>query len=370
MKFPFRLYAPEGGDGGSGGGGNGGAGGSAGAGAGGAASASGGSGTLLSGSPGNGQGSGAASGSGGAAGAPGSGAGPGGAAGASGAQGGNQGGAGSNSPWFVNLYGADGKIDPKKFDALPDHLKAHKDTFAKYQTVEALLGGMGNLANLAGKKGLEPLPKDAPAELVAERQALMRKLNNVPEKPEGYGIKKPDGLPDDQWNGEYVGGVLGILHKHNASPELVQELTKFDGEFAQKLRQGGESAQAQAMAKEKETLQTEFGADFGRKINLAARAAKTLGLDPENDPMFKTAAGVKAMLKVAEMVSEDRLVSGEGSGDMGKSDREKALDIVNNPANPLYKAFHEADHPQHQHAVETRSAFNKRWHESQRRKAS
>lgn len=236
--------------------------------------------------------------------------------------------------------------------------------------MEALLGGMGNLANLAGKKGLEPLPKDAPAELVAERQALMRKLNNVPEKPEGYGIKKPDGVPDDQWNGEYVGGILGVLHKHNASPELVQELTKFDGEFSQKLRAGGEAAQAQALNKERETLKTEFGAEFGKKISLAARAAKTLGLDPENDPMFRTAAGVKAMLRVAEMVSEDRLVSGEGGADFGKSDREKALDIVNNPANPLHKAFHDPEHPQHQAAVEQRSTFNKRWHEAQRRKAS
>jgi hypothetical protein len=192
----------------------------------------------------------------------------------------------------------------------------------------------------------------------------------VPEKPEGYGIKKPDGVPDDQWNPEYVGGILGVLHKHNASPELVQELTKFDGEFASKLRAGGEAAQATALNKERETLKTEFGADFGKKINLAARAAKTLGLDPENDPMFRTAAGVKAMLKVAEMVSEDRLVSGEGGADFGKSDREKALDIVNNPANPLHKAFHDADHPQHQAAVEARSTFNKRWHEAQRRKAS
>lgn len=366
MRTIIKLYAPEDGGGGSGGGGNGGAGGSPGAsGAGGAAGTS-----LLSGASGNGTGGSGTGGSGGAGGAPGSGAGSGGTPGASGAQGGGQGSAASGGAWFVGLYGADGKIDPKKFDALPDHLKAHADTFKKYQTVEALLGGMGNLANLAGKKGLEPLPKDAPAELVAERQALMRKLNNVPEKPEGYGIKKPDGVPDAQWNGEYVGGVLGILHKHNASPELVQELTKFDGEFATKLAQGGEAAQAQALTKERETLQTEFGTALPAKINLAARAAKTLGLDPDNDPMFRTAAGVKAMLKVAEMVSEDRLVSGEGGADFGKSDREKALDIVNNPANPLHKAFHDADHPQHQAAVEARSAFNKRYHEAQRRKAS
>jgi hypothetical protein len=361
MRTFFKLYAPEG-DAGGGGGGNGGAGGAAGAGGGAGAA----SGTLLSGSGGNGAGGGAAGAGGGAAGAGGSGAGPSGAAGAAGAQGGNAGAAGAGQPWFVGLYGADGKIDAKRFDALPDHLKAHKDTFAKYQTVEALLGGMGNLALLAGKKGLEPLPKDAPKELQEERAALMRKLNNVPEKPEGYGIKKPDNVPDDQWNGEYVNGILGVLHKHNASPELVQELTKLDGEFAAKLRAGSEAAQTAALAKEGEALKTAFGSDYDKKLSMAQRAAKTLGLDV-TDPMFNKASVVIAMAKVAEMVSEDKLVSGEGSADAGMSDREKALDILNNPANPLHKAYHDADHPQHAHAVEQRSMFNKRWIEAQKR---
>lgn len=227
---------------------------------------------------------------------------------------------------------------------------------------------MGNLANLAGKKGLEPLPKDAPAELVAERTALMRKLNNVPEKPDGYGIKKPDGVPDDQWNGEYVGGVLGILHKHNASPELVQELVKMDQDFAGKLRAGGEAAQAETLKKEGEALRTAFGSDFDKKLGSAKRVAATLGLDVNDPAIGNSSKLIIALSKVADMVSEDKLVSGDGGADFGKGDREKALDIVNNPANPLHKAFHDPDHPQHAAAVEQRSAFNKRWHESQNRK--
>ena len=263
------------------------------------------------------------------------------------------------------MYGADGKIDAKKFDALPDHLKAHKDTFAKYQTVEALLGGMGNLANLAGKKGLEPLPKDAPAELHAERAALMRKLNNVPEKPEGYGIKKPDGVLDDQWNGEYVNGVLGVLHKHNASPELVAELVKLDQDFAGKVRAGGEAAATAALKQEGEALKLTFGSEFDRKLGMAKRAALTLGLDVADPSIGNSSKMIVALAKVAEMVSEDKLVAGDGTPDGGKSDREKALDIINNETNPLYKAYHAPEHPQHAHAVAQRSMFNKRWHESQ-----
>jgi len=352
-----QLYEEASGGAGAGGGGGGG-GNAGGAGAGGGAS-----GSLLSGQGASGAGSGQAGDGGGASGAGPSGVGPSGAAGAGGA-------AGTSAPWFVGLYGSDGKINAKAFDALPDHLKSHKATFSKYQTVEALLGGMGNLANLAGKKGLEPLSKDAPAELQAERTALMRKLNNVPEKPEGYGIKKPDGMPDTMWDGEYVNGVSGILHKHNASPELVAELMKFDSEAAMKKMSGSEAQTAQALEAQRTALKDEFGVKFAEKIALATRAARTLGLDPENNPMFRTAEGVRAMLKVSEMVSEDKLVSGEGAGgNFGGDDRAKALDIVNNEANPLHKAFHDADHPQHAHAVEQRSMFNRRYHEAQKRRS-
>ena len=72
-------------------------------------------------------------------------------------------GVGSTSDsYHSGLWDANGTIDKDKFDSLPDHLKGSKELFAKYDTVDALLGGMQNLANLAGKKGLQPLPEGAP----------------------------------------------------------------------------------------------------------------------------------------------------------------------------------------------------------------
>lgn len=226
---------------------------------------------------------------------------------------------------------------------------------------------MGNLANLAGKKGLEPLPKDAPAELHAERAALMRKLNNVPEKPDGYGIKKPDTVPDEQWNGEYVNGVLGILHKHHASPELVKELVGFDQQAADGMRAKGEAAQAQARDRELATLKQAFGADYEKRLALAARAAKTLDLDVTDPAIGNNAKVIQALARVADMVSEDKLVAGDDSVAPGLTDRERALSIVNDETNPLYKAYHDPEHPQHAHAVRERSRFNQRFHEAQAR---
>lgn len=352
------LYDQASDGGGSGGGAGGG---SAGAGAG----ASGGSATLLSGAGGNGPQGGQVSNGGGDAGASGGGAGPGGAAGAAQPNGGNA--AGTGNPWYVGLYGADGKINAKAFDALPDHLKGHAETFKKYQTVEALLGGMGNLAQLAGKKGLEPLPAGASPELVAERAALMRKLNNTPEKPEGYGITKPEGVPDEKWNGEYVNGVLGVLHKHNASPELVKELVALDQQHAGKMDSTREAAEAAQLKTELASLKEAFGNDFDKKIDLATRAAKSLGLDL-SDPMFRSSKAVIAMVKHAEAVSEDKMVSGDSDPNFGASDRQKALDIVNNPSNPLHKAYQNAEDPQHQAALDKVSAFNASWAKQQKRR--
>ena len=259
--------------------------------------------------------------------------------------------------WFVGLYDSTGTINPAKFDALPTHLKAHKETFAKYKTVDALLGGMSNLAQLAGKKMLARLPTDAPAEVKAERAKLMAELNDTPKTPEGYGFKRPDSIPESQWSEPYVQGIAGILHKHSASPELAKELMAFDAQHAGTMMDGVKTAETAAYAKEATALKEAFGGEYAKKIDLAVRGAKTLGMDI-NDPLFRNHKAVVMMSKFAEMVSEDRLVSGESSANAGMDDRAKALDIVNNPSNPLHKAYHNVEDPMHAQAVETKSRFS------------
>jgi hypothetical protein len=270
-------------------------------------------------------------------------------------------GTGTGDPWFVGLWDKSGKIDAKKYDALPDSLKAHKDLFGKYQTAEAFFHGMVNHQQLASKKGLQPLAPNAPAEVVAERNALMRQLNGAPEKPEGYGVKKPDKMADEHWNGEYVNGMVGILHKHNASPALVKELLEADVAAGEKIRSGYGAQTEQALAKEATTLQEAFGEgdSYTQKLNLAQRAAKTLGLDINDPQLGNSAKFVIALSKVGEMIGEDRMVGGEDKGGTSTSDRAKAIDIVKNPANPLHAAYHNANDPRHDEAVAQHSAFNK-----------
>jgi hypothetical protein len=265
---------------------------------------------------------------------------------------------GTEGPWYAKLYGADGKLDKKAFERLPDHLKGHKDVFSKYDSVEALLGGMGNLATLAGRKALAPLPENAPDEVKAERAALLRSINAVPEKPEGYEFNAPADYPKEYWNPDYANGVKALLHKHNAPPGLAKELLAHTVAIAKGNLARNEQAAAQAAAAEKDAIKKAFGSDYDAKMDKATRAARTFGLDPER--ALASSELAVALSRIGEQISEDRLVSSDGKAGDGMSDRQKARDIVTNSANPLHKAYHNTEDPGHEEALRTVETFNKR----------
>lgn len=278
-----------------------------------------------------------------------------------------------SEPFYIGLYDKDGKLNKDRFDALPEHLKDSKGLFEKYDTFEAMLGGMRNLAQLAGKKGLEPLPEGAPEQLVKERKALLDRVNGVPEEPKGYGLEKPQDYPEDlPWNEERASKYSEIFHKYSAPPQMVQELMAAEIEAAKQEYAGIGERQQAMLAAEREKLQEAYGQNLQPVIDKAIRGLKSMGLTENgnpidaNHPIFNNAVAVQMAAKYAEAISEDRLVSGNTDSSMGMSDREKALDILNNPSNPLHAAYHDAEHPRHDEAVRVRQTLNKRYVERQR----
>lgn len=292
--------------------------------------------------------------------------GAGGGAGAGGAGGGGAGGGGggTGAPVVIKSFregwiGADGKIDKTAYDRLPDHLKPYKETLLKYNTDEELLAAFGNSSSLNGKKGLLPLPDNASDADKAAFQTRLREVLKVPADVKGYGVTKPAETPDEQWNGEYVDGALAIMHQHNASPDLVKALLKFDQDSAKGIFAKSSAAQVEAMKASKQALDQAFGAEAPQKMALARRMAATIGLDP-NDPIVGNHSGVIiALAKMASMVGEDKLISGSAQGGGGgTTDREKAKDIVFNKSNPLYEAYHNDTHGQHAEALARVASYN------------
>lgn len=271
--------------------------------------------------------------------------------------------AGAAEPFYQGLYNQDGSLNHANYDRLPEHLSQYRPTFEKYKTMEALLGGMANMSKMVGKKVVnEPLGADATDDQKAERSEMLRKLNGVPEKADGYGVEYPSDFPEEMRDNERLGSYLDLLHQHNAPPALVKALVDADMQEALKSRDAGAQAKEQSLGDAEKSLKGEWGADYAKNLEQAVRGANTLGLDLSN-PMFAVPEAVKAMAQVAGMVSEDKLVSGNTDGNFGGTDREKALDILNNEANPLHAAYHDVGHPQHAHAVATKSRFTQRYHE-------
>lgn len=270
-----------------------------------------------------------------------------------------------DSPWYSGLYNDKGEINSSSFEKMPEELKPYKDVFSQSKSINGLFMQMANLASLAGKKGLAPLPDGASEQAKADRAALMRQINSVPEKPELYGVKRPDDYPEQMWDDKYAGEVLSVLHKHHASPALVKELFGKEMEYGKGLlaQRQAESEAAAAKYQEdqikllKDTWKSPE--EYAKMTDLANRAFRTVGLDPD-DPAFNNAAAVKMAAFFGSRMSEDKLVSSDTSVQQGGGDNlTKALDIINNKDNPSYVAYHDNTHPLHGQVASTVEALFK-----------
>lgn len=279
----------------------------------------------------------------------------------------------SNQPFYDGWIKDGGKLDKSVYSRLPDHLKPHAEAIlGRYDTLEAMLGGLINANQALGKKGLEPLPPSATPEMKAERDALMRKINLVPEKPEGYGITKPKDWGDKPWDDQFATEAAKIMHQGNVPPDVAKKLLDLNLSRSSELialqQAQRKAVDEQFTAAQKDLLYKQWPneGDFQRNISKAQRMAMTLGLDPQS-AHFNDASMVIAMANFANMVGEDKLVQGESTSALGTSFRAMALDIQQNESNPLYKAFRNQSDPQHGIAVQKVSEYNQKHHASMRK---
>ena len=207
--------------------------------------------------------------------------------------------------------------------------KADVESLSKsYQGLEQLLGKKANAI-------VPPSEKSTPEEVAAYRKAI-----GVPESPEAYNLK-PEQLPEGvTWDDNVAKKAAELAHKHNVPAAAMQEFMKFDMERAALMNQ----AAAQMIETQLETgraeLQAVWGDKMPEKIELARRAAVTAGVDPTSQG-FVDPQVVKAIVNLAEKLSDDKLVAGDQTG--VSSTRARAKDIMTNASNPLYLRYQEGD---------------------------
>jgi hypothetical protein len=204
--------------------------------------------------------------------------------------------------------------------------------------VEALSKSYQGLEQLLGKKAnsiVPPTEKSSPEEVAAYRKAI-----GVPESPEGYQLK-PEQLPEGvTWDESVAKRAAELAHKHNVPAAAMQEFLKFDMERAAMMNQAAATMIDAQLEAGRTELQKVYGDKFGEKIELARRAALTVGVDPASQG-FVDPQVVKAIVSLAEKLSDDKLVAGDQTG--VSSTRARARDIMTNESNPLYAKYQEGD---------------------------
>jgi hypothetical protein len=208
----------------------------------------------------------------------------------------------------------------------------------KGPNVEAILKSYQGMEQLVGRKAqavLPPTEKSTPEEVAEYRKAI-----GVPESPEGYNLK-PEQLPEGiTWDDNVAKRAAELAHKHHIPAAAMQEFMKFDMERAALMNQAAAGMIEAQLEAGRSELQKVWGDKMPEKIELARRAAVTAGVDPSSQG-FVDPQVVKAIVSLAEKLSDDKLVAGDQTG--VASTRARARDIMFNEANPLYARYQAHD---------------------------
>ena len=230
----------------------------------------------------------------------------------------------------------DGTFGDKWLDALPDDAKDYKDTLAKYKSVPDIAKALANANALIGKKLGVPNEKSSPEEVAAFRRAM-----GVPESLEEYNFA-PESLPEGMtWNDDMAKPYAEIAYKHGIPPaamkELVAQHAKTEAFKMEAIQATYEKQRTEAV----QTLQKEWGNDFGKNIGLAKQAAKMAGVDA-NSHGFSDPEVVRGFVRMAQMMSEDKVGRSMGGTEF-LTGTARAKDIMSNPENVWHKRYMEGD---------------------------
>lgn len=251
--------------------------------------------------------------------------------------------------WGKSWVKSDFTLDPAALERLPDHLKGSKEWLSRQRTFEDVLTVAQNAQFLAGKKGLAPLPADAPENIRLERKQLLDTINGVPPKATDYKIERPQEIPEGAWNPKLVEGYSTWAHKHSVSPAAAKELVDMQLGTVKESLAAQADYERQFYVKEEqnfsETIRRE-NIPTDKATQLVQKGAVALGLnlqDPQTQQFLKGANARLMAMRHAIATAEDTTVRTNGSGAGVENPGASADDIVRNPINPLYAQYWNRD---------------------------
>lgn len=251
-------------------------------------------------------------------------------------------------------------LDDSNFQKfIPAELAEHAPMFQNFKGLGDVFKSYVNAQKMVGGEKIV-IPKgtlDTP-----EAWADVFKKLGVPDTPEGYGIKKPDGYPADiPYDEKLDKDFAAFAHKAGLLPKQVAAIHGWHADVVKGMYESTAGANRQALEQGIASLKKEWGADYDKRLDLANRVVKTFGGSPEEVGAFLKAHGnspvmARVMNAVGGMISEEKLVAGHkggGGGAGNASAKSAATDIMTNKDNPWNAAYWDKGHIRHNEAVQT-----------------
>lgn len=213
------------------------------------------------------------------------------------------------TPSSFKLYGEDGKPNADFVNAFPEQYKGARAFFGKYANAEQAAKGLEELQYFAGQKTLTRPAADAPKDVQDAFAARLRAANGAPEKPEDYGIKAPEKMPEGMtWDDATAGEFGKLAYKYAANPEFVKEAIALQTGMVAKQIEAYQEQQAKALQEADSMLTKEFGDKRNQALSRTVQYAQSIGIDINDPAVGNNAKLIIALHKASQQIDESKFI--------------------------------------------------------------
>ena len=232
-------------------------------------------------------------------------------------------------------------------DLIPESFKEDK-SLNNFNNMEDLLKSYKHAQSLVGADKI-PVPNKHATE--EDWNEVFKRLG-APEKPEDY---KYD-FKDQEMDSQQVSEFNKTAHKLGLLPKQAEGLIKYYNEMNGNKAASEEDAAAQGQLATETELKKEFGPQFAKRLDQAKKlAVNSLGSDFLENTFLKDGSRlgdnlnvIKAFSELADKLSEDEIIKGDGSEYMTAKDLEKEINELTQEGS----AYWSKTHPNHKKSVD------------------
>ena len=249
------------------------------------------------------------------------------------------------APVKVEEQQTENKVDFRSL--IPDEYKEDK-ALANFQDMNQFVKSYLHANKMVGLDKI-PVPNKFATE--EDWQEVFKRLG-APETPNDYKYS----FKEDEVDPKQLKAFNETAHKLGLLPKQAEALVKYYNNLNKSQSEQLENQAIEAQTKTETELKKEFGPQFNKRLDQAKRlAVNTLGEDFLNKTILQDGSRlgdnlevIKAFSNLADKLSEDEIVKGEGSGYQTAKDIEKQIAELTQQGS----AYWQDQHPNHKKAVD------------------